>query len=180
MSRRAQENVVVLLLLAFFIAALVISLDYSPRARLVPVPVCSLAILLLLFQLVWQNLVSADALNVDIFDALTSRAPSAKSGPDEAGKQPEPVSEGTEWRRIVTALGFVGVLVAMVLLIGPIPAIFIFTFGYFVLSRHFSPAKAAAYTLVFTVAVYVVFVQVLQLQLYHGYLDPVAEFLRRL
>jgi len=173
MSRRAQENVVVLLLLAFFIAALVISLGYSPRARLVPVPVCGLAILLLLFQLVWQNLVSADALNVDIFDALTARAPSSK--PD-ADKQ----AEDGEWRRIVIALGFVGLLVALILLIGPIPAIFIFTCGYFLLSRHFSPAKAVAYTLVFTVAVYVVFVQVLQLQLYHGYLEPVAEFLRRL
>lgn len=177
MSRRAQENVVVLLLLAFFIAALVISLGYSPRARLVPVPVCSLAILLLLFQLVWQNFVSANALNVDIFDALTSRAPSAQSDAAGADKQ---AGEDGEWRRIAIALGFVSLLVALVLLIGPLPAIFIFTCGYFVLSRHFSLAKAVAYTLVFTVAVYVVFVQVLQLQLYHGYLEPVAEFLRRL
>jgi hypothetical protein len=67
----------------------------------------------------------------------------------------------------------------MVLAFGPIPAIFVFTFGYFVASGHFGALKAAVYTAVFTGAIYVVFVVVLKIQLYHGYLDPVAEYLRR-
>lgn len=78
------------------------------------------------------------------------------------------------------ALGFVGLLVAMTMLLGPMPSIFIFSCGYFILSGHFSTARAVFYTSIFTAMVYIIFVEALRLQLYHGYLEPVAEFLRRL
>ena len=183
-SRRFQENIVVLLLLAFFAAVLITSLGYSPRARLVPIPIAGLAIVLLLFQLFWQNYRSADELNVDLLDVLTARSPTAGMTP-QPDKTPEDIAaqrrkEAADWRRIVIALGFVALLVAMVLALGPIPAVFVFTFGYFVVSGHFRPLKAAVYTTAFTVSVYVVFVMILRIQLYHGYLEPVAEYLRRL
>lgn len=179
-SRRAQENIFAVLLLAFFVAVLVTSLGYGPRARLVPVPISVLAILLLLFQIFWQNYRSADELNVDLLDVLTGRDTASGT----AGETPEipaakRTDEATAWRRIVIALGFVGLLVAMVLAFGPIPSIFVFTCGYFVASGHFRPLKAAIYTAVFTGAIYVVFVVILKIQLYHGYLDPVADYLRR-
>lgn len=182
-GRRAQENIVVLLLLAFFIAVLVVSLGYSPRARLVPVPIAGLAILLLLVQLLWQNFRPADELNVDLLDVLTSRN---RGGIDrDLSETAEDTAAAGEretaaWRRIVTAIGFVALLVVLVLTLGPIPAIFIFTFGYFVLSGHYSLLKATVYTTVFTGAVYLLFVVALKIQLYHGYLEPVVEFFRRL
>jgi len=182
-SRRAQENIFAVLLLAFFVAVLVTSLGYGPRARLVPVPISSLAILLILFQIFWQNYRSADELNIDLLDVLAGRdttpevtSETPKSETAEADKKAE---EATAWRRILIALGFVGLLVALVLAGGPIPAIFVFTFGYFVVSGHFRPLKAAMYTTVFTGAIYLVFVVALKIQLYHGYLDPVADYLRR-
>ena len=88
--------------------------------------------------------------------------------------------EAAAWRRIATAIGFVALLVLLVLTLGPIPAIFIFTLGYFVLSGHYSLLKATVYTTVFTGAVYLLFVVALKIQLYHGYLEPVVEFFRRL
>lgn len=182
-SRRAQENIFALLLLAFFVAVLVVSLGYGPRARLVPVPISILAILLILFQVFWQNYRPADELNVDLLDVLAGRdtapeetRPKVKTSADENAAK---AKETTEWMRILVALGFVGLLVLMVYAGGPIPAIFVFTCGYFVISGHFGPLKAAIYTIVFTAAIYIVFVEILNIQLYHGYLEPVADYLRR-
>ena len=45
---------------------------------------------------------------------------------------------------------------------------------------HLKPLKAAIYTLTFTVSVYLIFSVTLRIQLYHGYMEPLAEFLRRL
>jgi len=182
MTRRAQENIVVLLLLAFFFAVLTTSFGFSPRARLVPIPIASLAILLLVFQLVWQNFRSADELNVDILDVLTTRGSGSIQANTEAAEKEaiEKESEDAVWRRILIAVGFIVLLVTMVLLIGPLPATFIFTLAYFTLSGHFSRTRAAAYATVFAAAVYLVFFEILNIQPYHGFLKPVVEVLRGL
>ena len=100
----------------------------------------------------------------------TARSPTADVA-DAQRKPPEDEvalkrKEAADWRRIIVALGFVALLVAMVLAVGPIPAIFVFTLGYFVISGHFRPLKAIAYAMAFTVSVYVVFVVILKIQLY--------------
>lgn len=180
MSRRLQENVVVLLLLVFFVAILVASLGYGPRARLVPVPISILGIVLVLFQLAWQNFRAADELNIDLLEVLTARGhnPDAEAGSSRTGQAKAPPSG--EGRRIAIAFGMVALFVAMILAIGPIPTIFLFTCAYFTLSGHYPLGKAAIYAALFAAATFLVFVQILQLQLYNGYLEPVAEFLRRL
>jgi Tripartite tricarboxylate transporter TctB family len=179
-SRRTQENIVVLLLLAFFVAVLVTSLGFSPRARLVPVPISGLAILLLLVQLFWQNFRPADELNVDLLDVLAARTPTAGPAPDR-DRAPEDTAaeDAAAWRRVLISIGFVVLFVALILAVGPIVAIFVFTFGYFVLSGHYPLLKAAVYTTVFTVTVYLLFIVALKIQPYHGYLQPVVDYLRR-
>jgi hypothetical protein len=181
MSRRLQENIVILFLLAFFVAVLIASYGYGPRARLVPVPIAILGIVLVAFQFAWQNFRAADTLNIDLLEVLTRRG----DNPDvDAAAEPEPPAEKAtrtgEGRRMAVAFGMVALFVTMTLAIGPIPTIFLFTGAYFVLSGHFRPGKAVLWAGVFAAATYLVFVQVLQLQLYNGYLTPVAEFLRRL
>ena len=64
--------------------------------------------------------------------------------------------------------------------IGPIPTIFLFTAAYFALSGHYPLGKATLYAALFAAITYLLFVQVLRLQLYNGYLEPAVEFLRRL
>ena len=66
----------------------------------------------------------------------------------------------------------------MVLLFGPIPAVFVFTGGYFLLSKHYSWRRGLIYTAVFTAVVYLLFVTALQIQLYHGVLAPLVERFR--
>ncbi len=180
MSRRIQENIVILLLLAFFVMVLVMSLGYGPRTRLVPVPIAILAIALIVFQFAWQNFRAADDLSVDLLEVLTGRGD--KQGSAAADGPPERAATTVpgEWRRIGVAFGMVAVLVTAILAVGPVPSIFVFTGAYLVLSGHYRLGRAAAYAALFTVATYLVFVQILQLQLYNGYLEPVAEFLRRL
>jgi len=46
-------------------------------------------------------------------------------------------------------------------------------------SGHYSLLKAAIYTTVFTVAVYLLFMVALNIQPYYGYLQPVIDYLRR-
>jgi Tripartite tricarboxylate transporter TctB family len=181
-TRRTQENIVALLLLAFFVAVFVTSLGFSPRARLVPVPISVLAMILLLVQLFWQNFRPAEELNVDLLDVLTARSPTPDVTADremsEEAKAVADAGDAAAWKRVVVSIAFVALFVAMVFAIGPIPAIFVFTFGYFVLSGHYSLLKAAIYTTAFTVVVYLLFIVALKIQPYHGYLEPVVEYLR--
>ena len=70
MSRRAQENLVGVIVLAVFVVMLYLTFGYSSRARLVPLPVCILGIILAVAQLLWQNLRSADELRVSFLDVV--------------------------------------------------------------------------------------------------------------
>ena len=65
--------------------------------------------------------------------------------------------------------------VGLFLLLGPFPAAFLFTFAYFSLSRHYHWAKALVNTTIFIVIVYLLFVEVLEIQLYHGLLEPLVN-----
>lgn len=180
MSRRTQENLLAVALLCFFIGILVLSLDYGPRARLVPIPISVLGMILLGAQLVWQNLRSPDELHVDMLEFLTRRginptesgeaddASSAEASPDGSG----PVDGPSTFGREVFAFGKIMAFVGMFLLLGPFPSVFIFTFAYLSLSRHYHWAKALVVTTIFSVVVYGLFVEVLDIQLYHGVLEP--------
>ena len=183
MKRLTQENILAVALLCFFVGILVLSLDYSPRARLVPVPISVLGIILLGAQLVWQNLRSPDELHVDMLEFLTRRginpvegeeaddAPSA----DNAPETPAVPDDLSVFSREVFAFGKVLAFVGLFLLLGPFPSVFIFTFAYLSLSRHYHWAKALVVTVIFVVIVYVLFVEVLDIQLYHGVLEPLVN-----
>jgi hypothetical protein len=183
MKRLTQENIFAALLLCFFVGILILSLDYSPRARLVPVPISVLGIILLGVQLVWQNLRSPDELHVDMLEFLTRRginpvesaeaddAPSAHAAPETPAAADEPSSFLRETFAFAKILAFVGLF----MLLGPFPSAFIFTFAYLSISRHYHWAKALVVTMIFVVVVYVLFVEILDIQLYHGVLEPLVN-----
>ena len=170
MSRRMQENLVALVILGIFVAAIVASLDYGPRARLVPIPIAAIGILFIVGQLVLQNLKSEDSLHIDLLEfltkpgdktdpALAETAASVASPAAAAAKRgPTPMSE-------LQALGIVALLVAIFLVLGPIPAMFVFSAGYFIVSRHYAPWKGIAFSAFWTILVYLVFSTGLKVQL---------------
>ena len=170
MSRRAQENLAAIVLLAAFAGVIVLCQDFGPRARMIPLPLAILGAALTLIQLVWQNLGSTDQLQMEMITV---------ERPDTAVKSAAPGQpkslEKTSWRKEAGAFAIVGVLLALVLLLGPVPAVFLFTGGYFVLTRHYSFRAGLIYTAVFTAATYLLFFVALEIQPYHGLLAPVIE-----
>jgi hypothetical protein len=166
MSRRLQENIVALVILGIFVAAIVASLDYSPRARLVPIPIAAIGILFIVGQIILQNLKSEDSLHIDLLEFLTKQgdavdpalAATAAAPPAAVKRGPTPMSE-------VRALAIVALLVAIFMVLGPIPAMFVFCAGYFIVSRHYAAWKAIAYSAFWTLLVYLVFSTGLKVQL---------------
>jgi hypothetical protein len=176
MSRRMQENLVAIIVLMVLIGVVVMSLDFGPRARMIPLPLAIFGIILMVAQIVWQNLRPADELQVDLLQVLTGR-PEGKGAGAQDGRA-GPAERKSSWRKEAAALSVVIALVGLILLVGPIAAVCLFTGGYFMLSRHFSPVMSIVYTVAFTVVVYLLFVVALEVQLYHGVLGPVVERLR--
>jgi Tripartite tricarboxylate transporter TctB family len=162
MSRRVQENLISGVLLAAFIGIIVLSLDYSPRARMIPLPLAVLGVILVVVQLIWQNVRSVDELQVDVLELLTGQSrskPAQTGGGEAAGKQ-------------AVAFTMVAVLLAIFLLLGPLPAVFLFTAGYLIVAAQFHWPKALAYAVGLTIIVTIVFGHVLKVPVDRSILLP--------
>jgi hypothetical protein len=170
MSRRAQENLISSVVLAFFLGVIVLSLDYSPRSRLVPLPMAIIGLILVTVQLVWQNIRSPDDLKVDVLAFLTGQSKVDEASSDQA-KAPNQSPPPSTFKHVV-AFAMVGLLLAAFLLLGPLPALFLFTAGYLILSGHSSWPKGLAYALLFTIIIAVVFGRILQIPLDRSILLP--------
>jgi Tripartite tricarboxylate transporter TctB family len=169
MSRRVQDNLIAAVLLLLFVAVLIMSFDYGPRARLVPVPIAIIGILLTLAQLVWQNLRGADELHVDVLELMAVRDGSNrhKSAKTETASTTQQHSLEAQAK----AFGIVAALLALFLVLGPIPAIFVFSAGYFILTGE-SWFRGLLYAFLCAGSLYLVFGYILQVQLNRGLAAP--------
>lgn len=178
MSRRAQENLFAAVLLAVLAGAIGLAAGYGPRARMVPLPVAALGLVLLVAQLVWQNRRSTGELRVDLLEVLV-QADRAGLAPGGGAAPGGPAVQASARVSEAAAFGIVAALLALTLALGPIPAAALFTFGYFAASRRYSWTRNLIYTLSFAAALYLLFVAALDVQLYHGLLEPAVETLRQ-
>ena len=167
MTRLAQENIVAGVLLAFFSGVIWLTQDYGPRARMIPYPLAIFGIALTVLQILWQNLRSTDELQMDMI--------SVKPLGGLAGPAPAEPGRKTTWRDELRAFGVVAALVGLIFLVGILPAVFLFTGGYFALSRQYSWKASLIYTAILTASVYFLFSVALQIQPYHGLLAPLME-----
>ena len=167
MSRRAQENLICGMLLAFFGGVIWLCQDFGPRARMIPYPLAIFGIVLTVLQILWQNLRSTDELQMDMI--------SVQPVGGLAGPAPGEPGPKTTWRDELGALGIVGALIGLIFLVGIMPAVFLFTGGYFVLTRQYSGKASLIYTAILTASVYFLFSVALQVQPYHGLLAPLME-----
>jgi MFS family permease len=166
MSRRARENVVAVLLLAVFAGVIYLCQDFGPRARMIPLPLAIVGIVLTLVQLVWQNLGSTDVLQMEMISVDASQPAIAEpKSADERETAPG-------WKREARAYGIVALFLALALALGPLLAVFVFTAGYFVLTRHYSWKAGLMYTTLFAGCVYLLFGVALGLQPSYGLLAP--------
>ncbi len=169
MRRTAQENVIAGLLVAVFAAYLLLTLDLGPNARLVPVPIALLGLGFLLVQIVVQNRPGSAEFQLDMLSSLTGGVASETQDKPKSGQAP------ATFPRELRAVGFLAAFVGLILVLGPVVAAFLFTTGYFVATRHFSPVKAVTVASLCTLVLYLLFAVGLRLQMYHGILAPLFE-----
>jgi hypothetical protein len=173
MSRRTQENLVVAGLLAVFAGVIWLCQDFGPRARMIPLPLAVAGIVLALIQLAWQNLRSTEELQMRMIDI---RAPAAAEPGDKAAQAGDAgAGKGRSWRREAGAYGIVAALLGSILIVGLLPAVFLFTGGYLLVTRYRSWLGSLTYTAIFTAAVYLLFVVALEIHPYHGLLATLFE-----
>ena len=176
MSRRTQENVIAGLLVALFAVYLLMTLSLGPNARLVPVPIALLGLGFLLIQIVNQNRSDGREFQLDLLASLTAGVASSDVDQDEdVSGESNPDDTPAAFSRELQATGFLAAFIGLFLFLGPIAAVFLFTSGYFVVTRHFAPLKAVTVAGLCTLALYLLFAVGLQLQMYHGVLAPLFE-----
>jgi hypothetical protein len=169
MSRRAQENLIAAALLALFAGVIWLCQDFGPRARMIPLPLAVFGIVLTVIQILWQNWRLAGDLQMEMIEVETPGAP-----PKPEGEAPK---KRVTWRHEAGAMIIVAVLLGLIYLVGLIPAVFVFTCGYFRVTGLYSWRASLLYTAILTASVYGLFVVALQIQPYHGLLEPlVASF----
>jgi hypothetical protein len=171
MSRRAQENIVAAVLLAVFAGVIWLCQDFGPRARMIPLPLAIFGILLTVIQIAWQNLRSTDELHMEL---ISVNAPAVSAQP-AAGIAGAAAGRRVTWREEGIAMAIVAALLGLVLTFGIVPAVFLFTGGYFVLTRQYSWTASLLYTSCLTAAIYLLFMVALQIQPYHGLIAPLVE-----
>ena len=176
MNRRAQENILTAVIACLFVGYLIVALGFGPNARLVPLPIAGIGLLCLLIQIVRQN--REGGLERNTFGPLDLLLGERSTGSD-AEPAPEtevaPAPVGRSVARELQAFGFVGAFVALIVALGPVPAVFLFSAGFLAISKHYPIWKAVAGAAAFAVTVYLLFVVGLELQLYHGLLEPLVD-----
>jgi hypothetical protein len=167
MSRHAQENLVSVLLLAAFAGVIWMCQDFGPRARMIPQPLAVFGIVLTLIQLAWHNFGSPSEFKMDMISVQAPDIPVA-----EVFEAPV---EKASWLREAAAYGMIAVLLVLTFAIGVMPAAFLFTAGYFMVTRYCSWQFSLVYAAVLSASLYLLFVVALQMQPYHGLLAPLFQ-----
>jgi len=166
MSKRAQDNIAAIVVLAVFVGVIYLCQDFGPRARMIPLPLAVFGIILTLVQLVWQNVGSTDKLRMDMITVEEPTAPAGEHKPD---------AKPSGWKRETAAYGMVFLFVALILAVGPMLAVFMFTTGYFVVTRQYSWQAGLLYTALLTAVLYLMFRVALGIQPYYGLLAPLFD-----
>lgn len=95
--------------------------------------------------------------------------------PDAADDAAQVPVKKTPRQREVAAYGMVGALIALVFIIGAMPAAFLFAAAYFGFTGYCSWWRGLGYAAILTTSMYLLFVVALEIQPYHGLLAPLFK-----
>jgi hypothetical protein len=146
------------------------TVGYSSRAWLVPLPIAVLGVCFAVAQLLWQNFRSTDDMRINALDLVMKRDVIERAPIDQHALQADeaqPVAGG-RFKSEAWAFGMVALLLAFVFVIGPLPAVFAFTAGYLALTRHCSVPRAMLFAFICAAALYGLFGFTLGVQLNRG------------
>jgi magnesium-transporting ATPase (P-type) len=151
MTRRAQEILFACSIALVFVVYAYLSVNFGPNARMIPLPMAILGGLLTITQLV-RLMTGGERFEEDVQE---QRGTVARRG-----------------NREIFALGGIVGMVLLILLLGPVGAIFLFTAAYLFGSGHYGFVRSLTIASSFTITLFLLFVVGLQLELYHGILEP--------
>ncbi|MGI9259203.1 MAG: tripartite tricarboxylate transporter TctB family protein [Gammaproteobacteria bacterium] len=154
MTQRVQEILFACALVGVFVVYAYLSTNFGPNARMIPLPMAILGCLLAIAQVV---------------NLAMDREPVEKSVEDK------PSEFAARGNREMFALGGIVGMVALIVLLGPVVAIFIFTAAYLFVSGHFPLVRSLTIATLFTITLFLLFAVGLQLDLYHGILEPLLN-----
>ena len=166
MSRHAQENLVSALLIGLFGLVLYLCQDYGPRARLIPLPLASFGIFLVVVQIIQHNFGREDEKAAELIHVDTSVLTASAEGQPRTERTEEQLGQ---WGEAGAYLS-VALLVGMIFTVGIFPTVFVFTAAYLILTRYCTAVRGLTYSAVLTLSVYLLFVVALEMQPYHGLL----------
>lgn len=165
MSKRIQDNIVSVILLIIFSSFLYLSFNYSAKARLVPVPIAVASLVLCLVQLYIQNFAQNFDLHVDPSQFFKSTQNETASATNEARKSTVKKQGGSNE---LVGIGMVLIYLTMMILLGVLPAVFLFVLGFFILVGKIIWYKALLYAVICESVIYFLFVFILKVQMYEG------------
>ncbi|MCE2999454.1 MAG: tripartite tricarboxylate transporter TctB family protein [Betaproteobacteria bacterium] len=166
MTRRLRKNLMSVALLAVFGGVLWLCQDFGPRARMIPQPLAVFGIVLTLIQMAWHSMGGEEPPTMEMISVDAGAIPEGGEGRPREERTEEQLGRWGE----AGAFAIVALLVAMVFTAGIFPAVFLFTAGYLILSRHCTPLRGLAWSVAMTLAIYLLFVLGLEMQVYHGLL----------
>lgn len=172
MSRQAREILAASFFLLLFAFIGWLTLDFGPRARLIPLPLAIVGGGLALFQIVLSLSRPGGLERMKIIEVDTSALPGADASDvvpsNDASLSVQQPKRRREWVAYAVVIGFC----ALVMTVGPVIAMFVFTTAYFMRTRVYSPLRSLIFGSVYTGIVYLLFFTTLQIEPYYGVLAP--------
>lgn len=165
-----EENIVALVILAVLVGFFIVGLEYSSRARVVPVFVAVASIVCMAIQILLQNLakngVDLAVDTMEMFGAERTKEKMEQGGKvQEQGEVEEEVVAGGKESTII--LWLVG-LVAMLLLLGYQITSFLYVAAYLRFASHRSWLFSILTGAITWAVVFLLFVVLLKVNLYQG------------
>lgn len=167
MNNKTINNIVAVTFLLIFVAFLGVSMSYGGRTRLVPIPIAVTSIILVLLQLYYQNIRPDVKLDIDTSDMFLKPIERNDAIHGQTAATTEVIEEGGKES---TGILLVGSFLVLIMLVGIIPATFLYVFGYCRYVGKNKSSKALSLAVATSLALFLLFDAILKVNLYEGWL----------
>lgn len=180
-KQEREDLIAVLVVFAVFLAAAWMSWGFTPKARLAPLFVSASCIVIMLTELVMrfvrhqasrQHDSESELVGSDTRDLATRLADEADEAEPTSSGSPSPSSSS-----ITAILTMLAPFVALIFLVGILPAAPIFIFFYILLVAKSSVLSSAVYAILTHLVIWSLFVGLLGLYMYRGVFDLYIPFI---
>jgi hypothetical protein len=168
MSKKTQDNLFCVALLLVFVGFVVLTFQLgSPRARIVPLPIAGLSIVLLLMQLYFQNFRPDIKLNVDSVDLFKITEDTVEAEEDAAAFARKSRKNA---HSELNAFAMVAGAFLLMFMLGILEGTFLIVLGYFLWFGKEKLPVSLIWSVGTTAAFYVMFFRLISLKPWEGWI----------